>query len=33
MRNELRGKVMKNIVGLGVDTYSCLRGNGSEDKK
>ena len=33
MKNELRGKIMKKIVGLRAKTYSYLIDESSEDKK
>ena len=33
MKDELSGRIMKELVGLRANTYSYLRGNGSEDKK
>ena len=33
MKDELSGRIMKELVGLRAKTYSYLTGNGSEDKK
>ena len=33
MKNELRGKIMAELVALRPNTYSYLMDNGSENKK
>ena len=33
MKNELRGKIMTELVALRPNTYSYLMDNGSENKK